>query len=635
MARPDDRNISRGSVPEFAVGAFFLAAGLGLLAVALLWARLPPGVAHLSYYISGLLLVPGAGFLSAAMTAYARRRGRLAPRGRGWRPARRLPRILERPFDLTMRAWSWLRGIDWVGDWLAVAGAFAICVAALYALTMGWRTAAASPSLLMDELAAGILLLSAFALLVLERKYAAMPEQVLPEAPALSRLCRLPLLGALGLAATAGIRWLGLSFATPLERALAVIAGLVAAEIALRSAVHVFMPLAPIAVRRSHAVSTVAGLIQAKIPNARAFNASVRSQFGIDLARSWSLGFLRRALLPLLLGMAAFSWLLTGITALEQGERAIYESFGQPRAVLHPGLHLHWPWPFGSLRPVEYGTVRQITIDSNAGEVAPQPSSATNIEGDPPPSSNRLWDSSSQEGSYLVADLSNGAQSFEAADIDITIVYRIGLSDQAAMLAAYRVAAPDAAVQAVCGQMLARYFAGNTIENVLGQNREAFVGRFQKELQARLTALSAGIEIMAVVVEGIHPPPKAAASYQGVQAAAIDSATKVSTARAEAAREMKMASVVANATRNDAISAAAERVGKARVDLTLFDGERKAYAAGGAAFLLERRLDRLSRGLADKPLIVVDHRIPAAAVPTLDMRQPERARSGFGDPGAD
>ena len=61
MARPDDRNIPRGSVPEFAVGAFFLAAGLGLLAVALLWARLPPGVAHLSYYIVGCFWFRGRG----------------------------------------------------------------------------------------------------------------------------------------------------------------------------------------------------------------------------------------------------------------------------------------------------------------------------------------------------------------------------------------------------------------------------------------------------------------------------------------------------------------------------------------------------------------------------------------------
>jgi regulator of protease activity HflC (stomatin/prohibitin superfamily) len=342
----------------------------------------------------------------------------------------------------------------------------------------------------------------------------------------------------------------------------------------------------------------------------------VRRQFGIDLARSWALGFIRRAMAPLLLGMVLFSWMLTGVTALGLNERAVYEAFGTPRAVLHPGLHVHLPWPFGVLRPVEYGAVREIPIKFTADGSAPQEmrqDAIADIEGAPPPSADRLWDSThEEEGSYLVANDANGRQSFEAVDIDLSVVYRIGLSDDDALQAAYHIDAPEAAVQAVSGQILARYFARYTIGDILGQNREAFIRNFQNTLQSRLTALSSGIDIMAVVVEGIHPPPKAAISYQGVQAAAIESEIKVSTARAESAREMKMA---------------LERVSQAKTDFTLFDGDRKSYAAGGPSFLFERRLDRLDQGLADKPVIVVDHRIAAGAMPTFDMRQP-RATAG-------
>ena len=207
------------------------------------------------------------------------------------------------------------------------------------------------------------------------------------------------------------------------------------------------------------------------------------------------------------------------------------------------------------------------------------------------------------------------------------MVYRIGLSDAAAEQATYDIAEPGATIRSIASQMLARYFARSTIAEILGQNREQFVRDFQTQLQARMTALSTGLEIMAIVVEGIHPPPKAAASYQGVQAAAIESVTKVATAGAEAAREMKMAGLVANSTRNDANAAAAERISLAKRDFTLFDGDRMAAAAGGAAFLFERRLDRLDKGLLDKPLIIVDHRIPRALAPTINMVSP---RAGAG-----
>jgi regulator of protease activity HflC (stomatin/prohibitin superfamily) len=319
------------------------------------------------------------------------------------------------------------------------------------------------------------------------------------------------------------------------------------------------------------------------------------------------------------------------VTALGADERAVYEAFGQPRGVLHAGLHLHWPWPFGILRPVEYGRVREIPV-TYGGNTADAQTATSAIDGEAPLSADRLWNSShAEEASYLVAAASDGRQSFEAVDVDLSIVYRIGLSDAAAEQAIYGVAAPAAALRSVAGQMLARYFAHATVAGILSQDRQAFIDAFRKQLQARMTALGTGLDILAIVVEAIHPPPKAATAYQGVQAAAIDSAVRVATARAESVREMKMADLVSNSTRNDAIAAAEERVDQARRDFTLFDGDRQAYQAGGAAFLFERRLDRLDKALADKPLIIVDHRIPRGEGPTINLAAPLRAgASGSG-----
>ena len=151
-------------------------------------------------------------------------------------------------------------------------------------------------------------------------------------------------------------------------------------------------------VESSHAGSTVAGLLRLQWPNIAAIGTAVTHQFGLDLSRSWALGFIRRALFPALAALAVFGWLLTGVSALGLGERAVYESLGKPVAVLHPGLHVHLPWPLGVLRPVEFGAVREIPIaftaeDDTPAETAdrplPPPADA-DIEGLPPGSADRL-----------------------------------------------------------------------------------------------------------------------------------------------------------------------------------------------------------------------------------------------------
>lgn len=617
---------------EGLAGLVFLVLGCGLFAAAMFWRSRFGALGPLLLYLSAPSLVAAAGFLPAWLTAYARKRGRLPRRTPTERTGKPLPMMLEKARVLGDRLWAALRNVDWVGDWLAILAALLPALLALYTLWRVWHAPAMHPGAVTEELTVGVLMVSAFVLLVLERRTAAIAPATLPEAPDLAQLLRVPLLAAVGLAVAAGLRWLGLAFAAPIEKFVAVVTALVAIELVARCAVFLFLPWPALANRTSPAKSSLARLIRAEIPNLTAINASVRSQFGIDLARSWSLMFLRRAMLPLLAGMVLFAWILSGFTALGTGERAVYESFGRPRAVLYPGIHVHLPWPFATLRLVPFGQVREISVDTSGNASL---ATMAAIEGEAPVSADRLWDSGQEESSYLVANLSDGRQSFEAVDIDISVAYRIGLSDDDAIRAAYHLADPDAAVRSVSSQILAHYFARNTIEAILGQNREAFMADFQKSLQARLTALDSGIEVMAVVVEGIHPPPKAAASYQNVQASVMDSTVKVNTARAEAAREMKMASVVANATRNDAISAAAERMSKAKTDAILFEGERMAYAAGGPSFLLERRLEKFSHGLSDKPLIILDHRIAATEAPTFDMRQLQRPRNSFGDPGAD
>lgn len=622
---------------ELWIGSGFLLAAMAAAAVSRIGGLLP--TPRLPYQLCGLLLIGAAAFLSAALTAIARRRG--PPRKRGPAASSREPRwaVLRQIRELLDRVRLRAAGQDWLGDGLPIIVATLLSLASLAAVLRGWRAAAPASTPFAGEIMAALLLMLAFLLLVVERRYAGMSEQALPGSAALARVMRVPLLGVLALAIAAGLRGLGLSFAAPVEAGVAVLTGLVAVEVLLRSAAFLFVPMPPLADRRSHVDSILARAIHPRLPDRRAIRAAVQTGLGIDLGHSWALRFIARATGPVLVAMIALGWLLSGVTAVGTGERAVYEAFGRPSAVLRPGLHLHLPWPLGIVRSVKFGAVQQVAIsfDPDAAAGAPAASASDIIDGDPRPEADRLWDNEHPDESlYLVAARTDGGQSFEVMGADMDVLYRVGATDAAAMQSIYTIEAPETLVRSLSSQILVRYFARSTLDGVLGRDRQAFVRQFQSELQRELTRLSSGIDVMSVVVEAIHPPLNAASAYQNVQAAVVRSAIKIDSAKAEAVREMKVAAQVAAATRNDALAAAAVRVSAAKADLALFEGDRRAYAAGGASFLFERRLNRVGKVLADKPIVILDHRVSRAMMPMLDMRG-DRALPvpAFGDREAD
>jgi regulator of protease activity HflC (stomatin/prohibitin superfamily) len=489
--------------------------------------------------------------------------------------------------------------------------------------------AAADPTTL--EILGGVLIVAAFPLLVLERSLAGVAAEMLPDAPQLDRLMRVPLTVCLGLGIAAVLRSLGFTWAIRIEQALAILVAAVGLELMVRGLAVAFLPFAPIAQRRTVADSSIAGFLRFSLPSFQAFNTAVRQQFGIDLSRSWALAFVQRALLPVALVMGVLAWCVTGITALGLNERAVYERFGKPVAVLGPGLHLHLPWPMGVMRSVEFGVIHDIPIAMSplgeAGQAARQSAGVdqqqqlAGAEANPPTSADRLWDASHpSEQSYLIASEANGQQTFQIADADLRVVYRVGLTDADAMNSAYRVADPETLIMASTGQLLVRYFARYTLPDVLGQSRDAFTKDFRTALQDQLDRLSSGIEAISVVVEAIHPPAGAASAYHNVQAAEILANSQIAVQRASAIHSIKSAQQSAMEDRNKATAAAAELVTQARSEGTLFDADREARRRDGEAFLFERRSERLVSGLAKAETIVIDHRLKGQNGPVIDLR---------------
>ncbi|WP_419737208.1 protease modulator HflK [Pseudomonas sp. COR18] len=497
----------------------------------------------------------------------------------------------------------------WLGGWALLA---------LVSVEQTWNLTLAGASLgLSGSVAASLGLLLAFALLVLERQLAQAHAAEWPEAEALAQFVRV----AIGVQV---ISALCLLFSGPqnlwparLLSLLGLLPALVAAELLLRALLSLFSPRRDSLEPRLVATSFIAGLLRWPPQPLLALQDELHNRFGIDLRQIWAFSYMRRAFAPVLLVVLAVGWLLSGVSEVPLQGRGIYERFGKPVDVFGPGLHVGLPWPLGRVLAVENGVVHELATSVEAAASAvPDPA-----EGEAPASANRLWDASHvNEKSQVIASSSGDRQGFQVVNMDVRFVYRIGLSDQAALAATYNSADVPSLIRSTASRVLVHDFAARTLDGLLGEQRTALAEDIGRAVQADLQRLDSGVEILATVVEAIHPPAGAANAYHAVQAAQISAQALISRERGAASEQANQAQLQASIVEDQARASAHEVQAGARAADLRFSAERQAYAQAGQAFVLEQYLAQLSQGLGKAKLWLLDHRLGGNSAPTIDLR---------------
>lgn len=499
----------------------------------------------------------------------------------------------------------------WLGGWsvLIVLSIEQVWNLALPAATVG----------LSATVGAALMLLLGFGLLVLERQLAQENPAQWPEAGNLAQLARVAIislvLGALCLlfASDASV------WPVRLAVLIGILPGLVAIELLLRAVLSVFSPrreqLEPTLLARSF----VADMLRWPPQPLLALQHELHNRFGIDLRQIWAFSYMRRAFLPVLALVAAVGWMLTGIHEIPLQGRGIYERFGKPVQVFGPGLHAGLPWPLGRVLSVENGVVHELA--TSVGD-APAPTQAEPAEGPAPMTANRLWDASHvNDKSQVIASSRGDQQSFQIVNMDVRFVYRIGLRDQDALAATYNNADVPTLIRSTASRILVHDFASRTLDGLLGADRVGLGEEIGHAVQNDLQQLNSGVEILATVVEAIHPPAGAANAYHSVQAAQIGAQALISRERGAAAEASNQAQLQASLARDQASASAREINATAQAADLKFSAEQKAYASAGQAFVLEQYLSQLSLGLSKAKLLVLDHRLGGSSnAPTIDLR---------------
>ncbi len=348
---------------------------------------------------------------------------------------------------------------------------------------------------------------------------------------------------------------------------------------------------------------------------------TLEQRFGIDLRQVRAFRLMGKTLLPVVFGLAIVGWLLSGLTQVPLHQRGIYERFGRPMVVLPPGLHAGLPWPFGRVRAVEYGAVHELRLSDEPEQQASRAEPDT-AEGPAPQNSWRLWDSSHlTDQSQVIASQAADKQSFQIVNMDIRLIWRVGLTNQDALNSQYQAEDLPVLVRSIARQVLVAEFASKQLDELLNEQRASLATALNQQIQQRLTALHTGVELLSTRIEAIHPPAGAADAYHGVQAAQIAASARVARERGYAATVTITARQNAQTRENGAEAFAAENLSRARAAAVQFAADSQSWQQAGQAFILERRYHILSQTLAHTPLLILDSHLQGTNEPVLDMRQ--------------
>lgn len=402
-------------------------------------------------------------------------------------------------------------------------------------------------------------------------------------------------------------------------RVLAVVQIAVAAEWILRAAVSPFMPVKSAArLNESLILSLVTGVQPGS-------GGSFEDQFGIDISRSWAVLFVRRSSFWLFLAMVVATWLTTAVTTLRVDERGIYQRMGSvSSALLEPGLHVHLPWPLGSVRRISYGGIEEVRL--NATVDAPT-MKTTGVEEPSASHDDRIWSKNHGEELFLMIAnqprLSTGEnyesqRPYELYHADVVVTYRVGLAPDASLRSTFHVADAGKLVAQIGRRELINLFKNRTAEDLLFADFSEFSRSHHQAMQDRLDTLRTGIDIVDVIFEAVHPPINTAATFERVHAAEKEGAVLVNIARAEAEQRSATAQITAARSRDQAQADSFAETAQARAERVVFAAERRASEREDV-FVFERALQVFERTFAEKNLIIVDPEINAAQGFVVDL----------------
>jgi membrane protease subunit HflK len=258
---------------------------------------------------------------------------------------------------------------------------------------------------------------------------------------------------------------------------------------------------------------------------------------------------MRYLIAVLLLG--TIGYLLTGVTQVRPGERAVVRRFGRVIDKPGPGLWIGLPYGMDRVDRVPVDLVRRIVIgyDANAED---------NFETTP-------------DGQLLTGDQN-------LVNIQVLIDYAVAPNDDAAV-EDYVVQADkvDPIIARAAEAVLADWVAGRTVDEVLIRAKAELPTYLVHRIQDQIAPCRLGVAIQGVSIAHLLPPREVKDAFDEVTRAQTSILTKEHDARQEAARRIRAAEAERDRIEKLATAYVREQLVLARAEADSFNKRLEQY----------------------------------------------------------
>ncbi len=312
--------------------------------------------------------------------------------------------------------------------------------------------------------------------------------------------------------------------------------------------------------------------------------------------------------IPIILGIALIIWILTGIYIVSPDEIGVVKRFGQMVYTTQPGPHYHIPYPIESVLRPKVTKVRRIEIGFRT------------ISSGQPAKYQRV----PAEALMLTGDEN-------IVDIQFIVQYRI--KDASAYL--FNVYEPDRTVMDAAEACMRQVVGRSKIDEALTEGKFQLQQDTKDLLQRVLDSYHAGIDIVAVQLQDVHPPQEVIQAFKDVASAKEDKIKFINDSRGYANDILPKANGRATEVVNEGLAYQQQKISYAKGDANRFLETLREYEKARDVTKERMYLEAMEDVLANARKIILPNQLSGSILPLLPLDEAMRGVAGTRQKGAE
>lgn len=317
-----------------------------------------------------------------------------------------------------------------------------------------------------------------------------------------------------------------------------------------------------------------------------------QNDFEINIPQINFPSFSRKTLLAAL-GIAVLIWFASGLYKVNADELGVVLRFGRIHTVTEPGLNYHLPYPIESVATPKVTEVKRVEIGFRT------------VDPGPP----AQYESIPQESLMLTGDEN-------IVDIDLIVQFKI--KDPAAYL--FKVRNVVYTVQNAAEASLRQVIGNHKIDEALTDGKFQIQSEIQEILQRILDNYNAGVMVVAVQLQDVHPPEQVSAAFKDVASALEDKNKYINQAQGYQNDIIPRTRGRATEILRQAESYSRERVLRAEGEAGRFDEVLAEYEKAPAVTEKRMYIETMEKVLPGLKKYIVKVPDGGGLMPLLDMR---------------